>query len=101
MLNTVEVNGFKWEVDSEEWVEWARLTPQERWAESAKLWEHYLSMGGSLDPEPDTQSPFYFPPEPSAPPADGRPSDDPLRRGGIQPGSRPVDRLRCIKPGGY
>lgn len=40
--------------------EWAAMTPQERWAWSSKLWEFYLSMGGSLDPEPDSQSPFDF-----------------------------------------
>jgi hypothetical protein len=44
-----------------EWVEWFKLTPQERWAESSKLWEFYLAVGGSLDPEPDPQSPFFFP----------------------------------------
>jgi hypothetical protein len=43
----------------EEWAEWYRLTPAERWAESQKLWITYLAMGGSLDPEPDTQSPFF------------------------------------------
>jgi len=41
----------------EEWQEWYRLTPQERLRESMKLWEFYLAMGGSLDPEPDSQSP--------------------------------------------
>lgn len=40
--------------------EWAAMTPQERWAQSTMLWEFYLSMGGSLDPEPDSQSPFDF-----------------------------------------
>ena len=47
------------ELVGEEWAEWYSLTPMERWRESAKLWEVYLSMGGSLDPEPDTQSPFF------------------------------------------
>lgn len=42
-----------------EWADWYLLTPQERWRESEKLWEIYLEHGGSLDPEPDTQSPFY------------------------------------------
>ena len=50
-----EVDGFTDEPD-----EWAAMTPQERWVESAKLWEFYLSMGGSLDPAPDSQSPFDF-----------------------------------------
>jgi hypothetical protein len=43
----------------EEWAEWYRLTPAQRWLESEKLWETYLALGGSLDPEPDTQSPFF------------------------------------------
>jgi len=29
--------------------------------ESEKLWQTYPAMGGSLDPEPDTQSPFFNP----------------------------------------
>lgn len=44
-----------------EWAEWYRMTPEERWAESAKLWASYLALGGSFDPEPDTQSPFFDP----------------------------------------
>ncbi len=47
----------------EEWAEWYRLTPQARFLESTKLWETYLALGGSLDPEPDTQSPFFDPDE--------------------------------------
>jgi hypothetical protein len=43
----------------EEWAEWYRLTPAKRWLESQKLWQTYLALGGSLDPEPDTQSPFF------------------------------------------
>ncbi len=43
----------------DEWMEWYRMTPAERWRASGQLWEAYLAMGGSLDPEPDTQSPFY------------------------------------------
>lgn len=42
-----------------EWAAWYRLSPAERWAESTRLWEVYLSLGGRLDPEPDTQSPFH------------------------------------------
>jgi hypothetical protein len=42
-----------------EWAEWYRLTPIQRWLESEKLWKTYLALGGSLDPEPDTQSPFF------------------------------------------
>ena len=46
-----------------EWAEWYSLTPQERFLESMKLWETYLALGGSLEPEPDTQSPFFDPEE--------------------------------------
>lgn len=42
-----------------EWIEWIRMTPAERWAESQKLWATYLALGGSLDPEPDSESPFF------------------------------------------
>ena len=41
-----------------EWLDWYRLTPAERWTETSKLWTVYLELGGSLDPEPDTQSPL-------------------------------------------
>ena len=44
----------------DEWMEWYRMTPIERWHASGLLWEVYIAMGGSLDPEPDTQSPFHF-----------------------------------------
>ncbi len=54
-----------------EWLAWYRLTPQERWAESMRLLEIHLAWGGSLDPEPDDQSPFYFPEEPRPVPVDG------------------------------
>ncbi len=47
------------ELVGEEWAEWYRLTPAQRWLESEKLWQTYLALGGSLDPEPDTQSPFF------------------------------------------
>jgi hypothetical protein len=64
----------------EEWAEWYRLTLVERWRESERLWQAYLDLGGSLDPEPDSQSPFFDPraPRPSA--ADGRPGVRILRR---------------------
>jgi hypothetical protein len=40
--------------------EWLSITPSQRILETTKLWRLYLSLGGSLDPEPDPQSPFYF-----------------------------------------
>lgn len=66
-----------------EWAEWYRLTPQERWRESEKLWEFYLLIGGSLDAEPDSQSPFYFDDAPGPVPVDGRPDVRVVRRGGV------------------
>src|SRR5688572_4379348 len=46
------------EIVGEEWASWYRLSPQERWRESEKLWQVYFYLGGSLDTQPDTQSPF-------------------------------------------
>ena len=71
------------ELVGEEQAEWYRLTPVERWRESEKLWQLYLSLGGSLGPEPDTQSPFFDPTAPSARPADGRPGLRVVRRSGV------------------
>lgn len=42
----------------DEWLEWYTMTPAERWKETERLWSFYLAAGGSLDPEPDSQSPF-------------------------------------------
>ena len=66
-----------------EWAEWYRLTPQERWAESQKLWSTYIALGGSLDPEPDTQSPFFDADEWRPAPADGRAGVRVMRRSGV------------------
>jgi hypothetical protein len=68
------------EVVEAEWAEWYRLSPAARWAESAKLWNAYLDLGGSLDPEPDTQSPFFDAGGQSTEPSDGRPGLRLLRR---------------------
>ena len=67
----------------EELANWYSLTPMERWRESAKLWQEYLAMGGSLDPEPDTQSPFFDPSAPSSRPVDGRAGLRVVRRGRV------------------
>ena len=40
--------------------EWLKLSPNQRFLETSKLWKFYLSLGGNFDPEPDPQSPFYF-----------------------------------------
>ena len=57
---------------NEEEADWAKLSPQQRYRESSKLWATYLTLGGSLDPEPDSQSPFDFPELQRAVPAYGR-----------------------------
>ena len=67
----------------DEWVDWFSLTPQQRWEESARLWIVYLDLGGSLDPEPDTQSPFFDPEAPGTRPVDGRTGLRVIRRGGV------------------
>lgn len=41
-------------------MEWLKLTPLQRMRETTKLWKLYIALGGSLDPEPDPQSPFSF-----------------------------------------
>ena len=46
-------------MDEGEIQEWYALSPAERFVESQKLWEVFLLFGGSCEPEPDTQSPFY------------------------------------------
>lgn len=66
-----------------EWAEWYRMTPQQRWAESDKLWDTYLALGGSLDPEPDTQSPFFDEEEWRQMSADGRSGLRAVRRSGV------------------
>jgi hypothetical protein len=57
-----EINFFEYNNDtigeSDEWRSWYALSPQNRWIETQKLWDFYQKTGGSLDPEPDYQSPF-------------------------------------------
>ena len=45
-------------VDNDEVLDWYELNPQERFAESQKLWEIFDLFRGSYDVQPDTQSPF-------------------------------------------
>jgi len=61
--------------------EWARMSPVERYIESGKLWAVYLSLGGSFDPQPDSQSPFDYPELERALPPDGRAGVYFVRRG--------------------
>ena len=70
-------------LDRGEWSEWYALTPLERLEESSKLWHAYLELGGSLDPEPNTQSPFFDPEEWRAIALDGRPGLRVVRRSGV------------------
>jgi len=66
----------------DEWREWYRLTPADRWRETKKLWDFFLVIGGSLGPEPDSQSPFRDAFEPGALSAHGRTGMRILRHGG-------------------
>jgi len=66
-----------------EWVEWYSLSPSERWERTTELWQTYLYLGGSLDPEPDTQSPFFDAEEFRQSFTDGRPGLHIVRRGGV------------------
>jgi len=69
--------------DADSWKEWYRLTPIERMRESMKLWQFYLKAGGSLDPEPDSQSPFDPVMPRGTPPAYGRAGLRVVRRSGV------------------
>ena len=71
------------EIVGHEWAAWYALSPSERFLESEKLWETYLALGGSLEPEPDTQSPFFDPAEWRENAAHGRPGVRVIRRGGV------------------
>ena len=71
------------EIVGDEWAEWYALSPVARFMESVKLWETYLAFGGSLEPEPDSQSPFFDPEEWRENSAHGRSSVRVLRRGGV------------------
>ena len=68
---------------SDSWKEWYRLTPLERMRESMKLWQFYLAAGGSLDPEPDSQSPFDAVMSHGTPPAYKRSGLLVIRRSGV------------------
>jgi hypothetical protein len=67
----------------DQWTDWYRLTPAERWRESQKLWDFFLTAGGSLDDQPDSQSPFSAILSECAMPPNRRPGVHILRRGGV------------------
>ena len=68
---------------SSEWQEWYSLSPQERWKESGRLWATFFSLGRSLEPEPDTDSPFFDAASWRPLPVDGRAGLRVLRSCGI------------------
>jgi hypothetical protein len=74
---------MKFEDWPEEWQEWAKLTPRERFWESEKICAQYLAMGGSLDPGPDPTSPFYDPETSASGAAYGRLGLRVLRRSAV------------------
>lgn len=53
-------NGVGTPMIEDETLEWYRMSPHERFEESQTLWEIFTILGGSYDPEPDTQSPFHI-----------------------------------------
>ncbi|MGH7462220.1 MAG: hypothetical protein ACREMA_14510 [Longimicrobiales bacterium] len=67
----------------DEVLEWYSMTPKQRWLETLRLWDTFLLLGGSLEPEPDSQSPFHDAAARSHDAADGRAGVHPLRRGGV------------------
>lgn len=71
------------DISNPEWAEWQSLTPKERWRETEKLWSVFLTLGGNLDPEPDTQSPFNDAFTAGPLPSNGRPGLRVVRRSGI------------------
>ncbi len=82
MVDTATIDYLHNEIDPE-WEDWYRLTPAERWNQTDLLWQYFLSIGGSLDKEPDPESPFFDAGARSAGPADGWAGVRVLRRSGI------------------
>ncbi len=64
----------------EEILEWYRMSPRDRWTESLLLWDTFILLGGQLDPEPDSQSPFYDEQSRRRSTTDGRSSVRAVRR---------------------
>ena len=67
----------------DEWLDWYGMTPSARWKENDKLWTFYIEAGGTLDSEPDTQSPFYTARSRDKISSHGRSGMHILRRSGI------------------
>ncbi len=64
-------------------VEWMDLSPAQRLFESAKLWDLYKLYGGSFEPDPDPQSPFFDPEAPNSRATDGGTGLRVIRRSGV------------------
>ena len=77
--------------------EWYMLSPVERFAESQRLWSTFLLLGGTCEPEPDSQSPFYFAQEEGLGAPDGRPGMHPVRSRGVHPGRRSPDNIERLR----
>src|SRR5438445_2190606 len=75
-------------LEDPETLAWWSLTPGQRFLESQRLWATFLTLGGSLDPEPDWQSPFYFSKTSSPRAAHGGPGLYSIRRRRVQPRHR-------------
>jgi hypothetical protein len=67
----------------DEQLEWYLMTPEERWMESQRLWTTFELLGGSLEPQPDSQSPFDLPGERRSGSSDGRAGLHSVRRSGV------------------
>lgn len=42
-----------------EWLDWYRKTPAERLQATGAIWDNYRTLGGTLAPDADSQSPFW------------------------------------------
>ena len=85
-LESPQASGYKpgamiFEEMSEEWQEWIGFTPMERFQRSELIFAEYLTLGGSLDPDPDPTSPFDVPETWSPDAAHGRAGLRVLRSG--------------------
>ncbi len=74
---------------------WYRLSPLLRFLQTERLWRTFVLLGGTSDPAPDPQSPFYFPPEKRAGARHGGPGVRPL--GGAE-FSRDIDFAVAVEP---
>ena len=67
----------------EEWAEWMRMSPSQRWVASNRLWDTFTTLGGRLSDDADSDGPVRNAEARGAVAAHGRPSVHPLRRLGV------------------